>query len=66
MVTQQLSISWLGGAASTFDLMILRTELNETVFYVRAFLSFLICYATSWLHSHVKGAFARPLQDFSC
>ncbi|XP_053181280.1 LIF receptor subunit alpha a [Scomber japonicus] len=31
--TQQLSISWLGGAASTFDLMILRTEFNETVFY---------------------------------
>lgn len=30
---QQLSISWLGGAATTFDLMILRTELNETVFY---------------------------------
>uniref|UniRef100_A0A3Q1J9P8 Fibronectin type-III domain-containing protein n=1 Tax=Anabas testudineus TaxID=64144 RepID=A0A3Q1J9P8_ANATE len=33
MSTQQLSISWLGGAATTFDLMILRTELNETVFY---------------------------------
>nr|XP_033475566.1 LIF receptor subunit alpha a [Epinephelus lanceolatus] len=33
MYTQQLSISWLGGAATTFDLMILRTELNETVFY---------------------------------
>ncbi|AWP07364.1 putative leukemia inhibitory factor receptor-like [Scophthalmus maximus] len=31
--TRQLSISWLGGAATTFDLMILRTELNETVFY---------------------------------
>uniref|UniRef100_A0A3B4TIC3 LIF receptor subunit alpha a n=1 Tax=Seriola dumerili TaxID=41447 RepID=A0A3B4TIC3_SERDU len=31
--TQQLSISWLGGAATTFDLMILRTEFNETVFY---------------------------------
>nr|XP_040051943.1 LIF receptor subunit alpha a [Gasterosteus aculeatus aculeatus] len=31
--TQQLSISWLGGAAATFDLLILRTELNETVFY---------------------------------
>ncbi|XP_071339386.1 LIF receptor subunit alpha a [Trachinotus anak] len=31
--TQQLSISWRGGAATTFDLMILRTELNETVFY---------------------------------
>ncbi|XP_040897538.1 LIF receptor subunit alpha a [Toxotes jaculatrix] len=31
--TQQLSISWLGGAATTFDLIILRTELNETVFY---------------------------------
>uniref|UniRef100_A0A3Q3FDT9 LIF receptor subunit alpha a n=1 Tax=Labrus bergylta TaxID=56723 RepID=A0A3Q3FDT9_9LABR len=30
---QQLSISWLGGAATTFDLMILRTELNETAFY---------------------------------
>ncbi|XP_042343816.1 LIF receptor subunit alpha a isoform X2 [Plectropomus leopardus] len=33
MYTQQLSISWFGGAASTFDLMILRTELNETVVY---------------------------------
>ncbi|XP_045890556.1 LIF receptor subunit alpha a [Micropterus dolomieu] len=33
MLTQQLSISWLGGAATTFDLIILRTELNETVFY---------------------------------
>ncbi|XP_010731489.2 LIF receptor subunit alpha a [Larimichthys crocea] len=31
--TQQLTISWQGGAATTFDLMILRTELNETVFY---------------------------------
>ncbi|XP_023120208.2 LIF receptor subunit alpha a [Amphiprion ocellaris] len=31
--TQQLSISWLGGAATTFDLIILRTEFNETVFY---------------------------------
>ncbi|XP_054466937.1 LIF receptor subunit alpha a [Anoplopoma fimbria] len=31
--TQKLSISWLGGAATTFDLMILRTELNEKVFY---------------------------------
>ncbi|XP_041793611.1 LIF receptor subunit alpha a [Chelmon rostratus] len=31
--SQQLSISWLGGAATTFDLMILRTELSETVFY---------------------------------
>ncbi|XP_034398438.1 LIF receptor subunit alpha a [Cyclopterus lumpus] len=33
MSTQQLSISWLGGAAAAFDLIILRTELNETVFY---------------------------------
>ncbi|KAM8759768.1 LIF receptor subunit alpha a isoform 3-T3 [Acanthopagrus schlegelii] len=33
MSAQQLSISWLGGTAATFDLMILRTELNETVFY---------------------------------
>ncbi|XP_017267919.1 LIF receptor subunit alpha a [Kryptolebias marmoratus] len=31
--TQQLSVSWLGGAATTFDLIILRTEFNETVFY---------------------------------
>ncbi|MEQ2284158.1 hypothetical protein AMECASPLE_018649, partial [Ameca splendens] len=31
--TQQLSISWLGGEATTFDLIILRTEFNETVFY---------------------------------
>lgn len=45
MYAQQLSISWLGGAAATatFDLMILRTELNETVFYVRALIVFLIC-----------------------
>ncbi|XP_008292288.1 LIF receptor subunit alpha a [Stegastes partitus] len=33
MNTQQLSVSWLGGAATTFDLIILRTEFNETVFY---------------------------------
>uniref|UniRef100_A0A3Q3M897 LIF receptor subunit alpha a n=1 Tax=Mastacembelus armatus TaxID=205130 RepID=A0A3Q3M897_9TELE len=33
MYTQQLSISWLGGPATTFDLMIFRTEFNETVFY---------------------------------
>ncbi|KAM9360915.1 LIF receptor subunit alpha a [Symphorus nematophorus] len=33
MTTQQLSISWLGGAATAFDIMILRTELNETVLY---------------------------------
>ncbi|XP_030284408.1 leukemia inhibitory factor receptor-like [Sparus aurata] len=33
MSAQQLSISWLGGAATTFDLMILRTELNKTVIY---------------------------------
>ncbi|XP_061623655.1 LIF receptor subunit alpha a [Phyllopteryx taeniolatus] len=31
--TQQISVSWLGGNATTFDVMILRTELNETVFY---------------------------------
>ena len=52
MFAQQLSISWLGGAATTFDLMILRTELNESVFYVRTFFSckfvplffLLLCY----------------------
>ncbi|XP_071393652.1 LIF receptor subunit alpha a [Centroberyx affinis] len=33
METQQLSLSWLGGAVTTFDLMILRTELGETVFH---------------------------------
>ncbi|KAF7660821.1 hypothetical protein LDENG_00274530 [Lucifuga dentata] len=33
MDAQQLSLSWLGGAATTVDLMILRTELNKTVFY---------------------------------
>ncbi|KAF3695619.1 Leukemia inhibitory factor receptor [Channa argus] len=33
MYTQQVLISWLGGSATTFDLLILRTELNETVFY---------------------------------
>uniref|UniRef100_A0A8C6ULQ7 Uncharacterized protein n=1 Tax=Neogobius melanostomus TaxID=47308 RepID=A0A8C6ULQ7_9GOBI len=31
--TQQVSISWDGEAASTFDLLIVRTELNDTVFY---------------------------------
>ncbi|XP_011613799.2 LIF receptor subunit alpha a [Takifugu rubripes] len=31
--TQQLSISWVGGTATAFDMLILRTELNETVFY---------------------------------
>ncbi|XP_014851389.1 PREDICTED: leukemia inhibitory factor receptor-like isoform X2 [Poecilia mexicana] len=31
--TQQLTISWFGGEATTFDLIILRTEFNETVFY---------------------------------
>lgn len=35
---QQLSISWVGGTTTTFDLLILRTEFNETVFYVRAFI----------------------------
>lgn len=33
LYTQQLSISWAGGDATTFDLMILRTEFNKTVFY---------------------------------
>ncbi|KAM3867442.1 LIF receptor subunit alpha a [Diretmus argenteus] len=33
MEMEQLSLSWLGGAATTFDLLILRTELNETIFY---------------------------------
>ncbi|XP_069563838.1 LIF receptor subunit alpha a [Brachyistius frenatus] len=37
MGTQQLSISWLGGAATTFDLIILRTEFNETVCYDTVF-----------------------------
>ncbi|XP_056152729.1 LIF receptor subunit alpha a [Lampris incognitus] len=32
MKTQQLSISWLSGAATTFDLWIQRTELSETIF----------------------------------
>lgn len=39
---QQLFISWLKGTATTFDILILRKELNETVFYVRAFLLLLI------------------------
>lgn len=30
---QQISISWDGGAATTFDLLIVRTEFNDTVFY---------------------------------
>lgn len=42
LAAQQLSISWVGGAATTFDLTILRTELDETVFFVRTFL-FLFC-----------------------
>ncbi|XP_075875630.1 LIF receptor subunit alpha a [Nelusetta ayraudi] len=33
LAAQQLSISWVGGAATTFDLTILRTELDETVFF---------------------------------
>uniref|UniRef100_A0A3Q2PXM4 Leukemia inhibitory factor receptor-like n=1 Tax=Fundulus heteroclitus TaxID=8078 RepID=A0A3Q2PXM4_FUNHE len=32
--TQQLSISWLGGEATTFDLIIFTTEFNETIFSV--------------------------------
>lgn len=31
---RELTISWFGGSASTFDLIILRTEFNTTVFYV--------------------------------
>lgn len=68
--TQQLTISWQGGAATTFDLMILRTELNETVFYVRAFvfgfvlvLLLLYTYITNWLNFDVNGAIAL-LIDF--
>ncbi|XP_024131397.1 LIF receptor subunit alpha a [Oryzias melastigma] len=30
---RELTISWFGGSASTFDLIILRTEFNTTVFY---------------------------------
>uniref|UniRef100_A0A665T1H9 Leukemia inhibitory factor receptor-like n=1 Tax=Echeneis naucrates TaxID=173247 RepID=A0A665T1H9_ECHNA len=30
--TQQLTISWRGGAATTFDIVILRTEFSETAF----------------------------------
>uniref|UniRef100_A0A8C7ZZD4 LIF receptor subunit alpha a n=1 Tax=Oryzias sinensis TaxID=183150 RepID=A0A8C7ZZD4_9TELE len=30
---KELTISWFGGAASTFDLIILRTEFNTSVFY---------------------------------
>ncbi|XP_054630299.1 LIF receptor subunit alpha a [Dunckerocampus dactyliophorus] len=33
MKMQQIAISWLGGGATMFDVMILRTELNQTVFY---------------------------------
>lgn len=33
MNDQRLSISWLGGSATTYDLLILRTEFNVTVFY---------------------------------
>lgn len=39
---QQLSISWVGGTATTFDMLILRTELNETVFYVGALFLLLV------------------------
>ncbi|CAL1615694.1 unnamed protein product [Knipowitschia caucasica] len=31
--TQQVLISWSGGEVTSFDLLILRTELNDTVFY---------------------------------
>ncbi|XP_072288728.1 LIF receptor subunit alpha a [Eucyclogobius newberryi] len=31
--TQQVSISWSGGEATAFDILILRTELNDTIFY---------------------------------
>lgn len=34
LAAQQLSISWVGGAATAFDLTILRTELDETVYFV--------------------------------
>uniref|UniRef100_A0A668A2D2 LIF receptor subunit alpha a n=1 Tax=Myripristis murdjan TaxID=586833 RepID=A0A668A2D2_9TELE len=34
--TQQLTLSWLGGESTTFDIMILRTELNETTVSVTA------------------------------
>ncbi|XP_047447525.1 LIF receptor subunit alpha a [Mugil cephalus] len=30
---RQLTVSWSGGAATSFDIIILRTEFNETVFY---------------------------------
>lgn len=33
MDTKELSLSWLGGAATTFDVMILRSEVIETIFY---------------------------------
>ncbi|XP_061755601.1 LIF receptor subunit alpha a [Nerophis ophidion] len=33
VTTQQISIAWLGGGSTMFDVMILRTELNESVFY---------------------------------
>nr|XP_061804733.1 leukemia inhibitory factor receptor-like [Nerophis lumbriciformis] len=33
MLMQQISLSWLGSSVTTFDVMILRPELNETVFY---------------------------------
>uniref|UniRef100_A0A8C6LZ44 LIF receptor subunit alpha a n=1 Tax=Nothobranchius furzeri TaxID=105023 RepID=A0A8C6LZ44_NOTFU len=35
LARQQLLISWFGGTATTFDLIILRTEFNETVYYAR-------------------------------
>ena len=47
--SQQLSISWLGGTASTFDLIVLRTEFNETVFYVSG--PFIFVYFASLLFS---------------
>lgn len=52
LAAQQLSVSWLGGAATTFDLIILRTELNETVFFVRTFLFFFhlqFYHLTTWM-----------------
>lgn len=55
LAAQQLSISWAGGVATTFDLTIIRTEFDVTVYFVRSFLS-LFC-----LYSRIRTASQNPI-----
>lgn len=59
---QQLSISWVGGAATTFDLTIVRTELDETVFFVRTFLFLFCLFCSSW-QFHYKLKFVSHIAE---